>query len=108
MTTAAAMHATAAHKTTTDRKSTRLNSSHLGISDAVFCLKKKPSTRPSTKPSRANSNRDKRLPIATRANQAGCRNIYRGDMENLGSLVFFKDCGPPLYSPPFPASGLPN
>src|SRR5258705_9269617 len=30
-----------------DRKSTRLNSSHLGISYAVFCLKKKkePSTR---------------------------------------------------------------
>src|SRR5215831_16915044 len=27
--------------TTTDRKSTRLNSSHLGISYAVFCLKKK-------------------------------------------------------------------
>src|SRR5262245_63080401 len=33
----------------TDRKSTRLNSSHLGISYAVFCLKKKnrlSSTRP--------------------------------------------------------------
>src|ERR1035441_11007889 len=28
-------------KTNTDRKSTRLNSSHLGISYAVFCLKKK-------------------------------------------------------------------
>src|SRR5262245_15345968 len=28
-----------------DRKSTRLNSSHLGISYAVFCLKKKPPTR---------------------------------------------------------------
>src|ERR1039458_9605036 len=28
-------------KTVTDRKSTRLNSSHLGISYAVFCLKKK-------------------------------------------------------------------
>src|SRR5947199_7884997 len=28
-----------------DRKSTRLNSSHLGISYAVFCLKKKKSTR---------------------------------------------------------------
>src|SRR5262245_6727271 len=28
-------------KITTDRKSTRLNSSHLGISYAVFCLKKK-------------------------------------------------------------------
>src|SRR5437899_9277523 len=27
--------------TSTDRKSTRLNSSHLGISYAVFCLKKK-------------------------------------------------------------------
>src|ERR1035438_10729589 len=27
--------------TVTDRKSTRLNSSHLGISYAVFCLKKK-------------------------------------------------------------------
>src|ERR1035438_10589910 len=27
-----------------DRKSTRLNSSHLGISDAVFCLKKKNDT----------------------------------------------------------------
>src|SRR5205814_3159947 len=29
------------HVTYTDRKSTRLNSSHLGISYAVFCLKKK-------------------------------------------------------------------
>src|SRR5262245_24280537 len=30
---------------TTDRKSTRLNSSHLGISYAVFCLKKKKHTK---------------------------------------------------------------
>src|SRR5262245_62227029 len=29
------------HGTVLDRKSTRLNSSHLGISYAVFCLKKK-------------------------------------------------------------------
>src|SRR5258705_7621132 len=29
------------HAKTPDRKSTRLNSSHLGISYAVFCLKKK-------------------------------------------------------------------
>src|SRR5258705_5343416 len=34
-----------------DRKSTRLNSSHLGISYAVFCLKKKKTT--STKPTYA-------------------------------------------------------
>src|SRR5437588_5185995 len=31
-----------------DRKSTRLNSSHTVISYAVFCLKKKKKTRPST------------------------------------------------------------
>src|SRR5262245_64391368 len=29
------------HRSVLDRKSTRLNSSHLGISYAVFCLKKK-------------------------------------------------------------------
>src|SRR4051812_49998094 len=29
-----------------DRKSTRLNSSHMSISYAVFCLKKKKTTRP--------------------------------------------------------------
>src|SRR5437899_8493743 len=33
--------AISAAATITDRKSTRLNSSHLGISYAVFCLKKK-------------------------------------------------------------------
>src|SRR5205814_9135913 len=33
-----------------DRKSTRLNSSHLGISYAVFCLKKKNKTTSSTTP----------------------------------------------------------
>src|ERR1035441_10951982 len=32
-----------------DRKSTRLNSSHLGISYAVFCLKKKKPQEPSVK-----------------------------------------------------------
>src|SRR5258705_3879043 len=31
-----------------DRKSTRLNSSHLGISYAVFCLKKKKKSKPCT------------------------------------------------------------
>src|SRR5256885_13045007 len=34
-------HATAAKLVTVDRKSTRLNSSHLVISYAVFCLKQK-------------------------------------------------------------------
>src|SRR5262245_64222463 len=36
---------TAISRTIQDRKSTRLNSSHLGISYAVFCLKKKKNTR---------------------------------------------------------------
>src|SRR5256885_3360854 len=36
-----------------DRKSTRLNSSHLVISYAVFCLKKKIDTRPTDTPSDA-------------------------------------------------------
>src|SRR5437899_12585602 len=35
----------AARDRSLDRKSTRLNSSHLGISYAVFCLKKKKITR---------------------------------------------------------------
>src|SRR5947199_596940 len=34
------------HKASQDRKSTRLNSSHLGISYAVFCLKKKINSNP--------------------------------------------------------------
>src|SRR3712207_7095125 len=36
----------------TDRKSTRLNSSHANISYAVFCLKKKKNTQKSTESSR--------------------------------------------------------
>src|SRR5205814_5367127 len=36
------------YNTIRDRKSTRLNSSHLGISYAVFCLKKKKKTRYTT------------------------------------------------------------
>src|SRR5256885_10192927 len=35
-----------------DRKSTRLNSSHLVISYAVFCLKKKNNTHPTLRPNR--------------------------------------------------------
>src|SRR5699024_11678698 len=37
-------HAMGAWSGTTDRKSTRLNSSHVSISYAVFCLKKKKKT----------------------------------------------------------------
>src|ERR1035438_10723469 len=37
-----------------DRKSTRLNSSHLGISHAVFCLKKKSTSPPYRNPTYCN------------------------------------------------------
>src|SRR5438045_5190157 len=40
-----------------DRKSTRLNSSHLGISYAVFCLKKKKKTQ-AMKPKQTNQSTD--------------------------------------------------
>src|SRR2546426_8749642 len=40
-----------------DRKSTRLNSSHLVISYAVFCLKKKKNTRRGLRPTRGGRRR---------------------------------------------------
>src|ERR1039458_10646515 len=45
----------------TDRKSTRLNSSHLGISYAVFCLKKKKKKHILHKITRKNCHRPKDL-----------------------------------------------
>src|SRR5437899_3597908 len=44
-----------------DRKSTRLNSSHLGISYAVFCLKKKNSRQALTDPPRESPRARRRL-----------------------------------------------
>src|SRR5256885_9226829 len=62
-----------------DRKSTRLNSSHLVISYAVFCLKKKqifrvpetPTPVPSTQPSRALSTGTRALSLADASRIAG-------------------------------------
>src|SRR5258705_8974372 len=45
-----------------DRKSTRLNSSHLGISYAVFCLKKKKTKNNYTRPSDTHCSCLKRTP----------------------------------------------
>src|SRR2546426_6153293 len=52
-----------------DRKSTRLNSSHLVISYAVFCLKKKkrqPPARPSESEARRHPHRSRALTVLTR------------------------------------------
>src|SRR5205814_10161027 len=46
--------ATAGSQQRLDRKSTRLNSSHLGISYAVFCLKKKKTNKKTTQLERHN------------------------------------------------------
>src|SRR5471030_3467444 len=50
-----------------DRKSTRLNSSHLGISYAVFCLKKKKTQKTQNKKKKKTSTK-KRQPNKQQAN----------------------------------------
>src|SRR5690349_22063526 len=52
-----------------DRKSTRLNSSHVEISYAVFCLKKK------KKKKKKISNQDKEKPDSERRQTAGWRDL---------------------------------
>src|SRR5436853_4794009 len=55
--------ARARHVAVSDRKSTRLNSSHLGISYAVFCLKKKKQSPPTLElPSLARPKEPRRAP----------------------------------------------
>src|ERR1039458_7630093 len=69
---------------TADRKSTRLNSSHLGISYAVFCLKKTPAHAPFrivVLVLTQNSSRKFRV--------VGLKSFY----------FFFKSSGPPLFFP---------
>src|SRR3989304_5297751 len=90
----------------TDRKSTRLNSSHGYISYAVFCLKKKKHT----------SEPQSRLPLVCRLlltnnkHRAGCCYVCFGTARTatqplfLSFFFFFfflKDRGPPEI-PPFP------
>src|SRR5262245_63758251 len=53
-----------------DRKSTRLNSSHLGISYAVFCLKKKKKTNIT------------RITVKTLSKKTYATNIVRGLSQN--------------------------
>src|SRR5262245_63838177 len=51
-----------------DRKSTRLNSSHLGISYAVFCLKKKKKKKKEKKQEKSNENNNMQHTRTTRRN----------------------------------------
>src|ERR1035438_9283075 len=71
-----------------DRKSTRLNSSHLGISYAAFCLKKKRS-------------RDQETSVRQALRQETERCLHASGRR----FFFFKDRGPPEFSPFSPPPG---
>src|ERR1017187_1277638 len=96
------MHHRPARPARTDRKSTRLNSSHRGISYAVFCLKKKNARSAFSRRARkaegllscrrrvSDSER-----IAKRA-YAAPRNVFNG---RYHLLFFFKEGAPTEISP---------
>src|ERR1039457_477895 len=81
----------------TDRKSTRLNSSHLVISYAVFCLKKKDGDA-------------EQYPLCVSARQLAKGTLFEllqpGDLEGL-SLCFLDDVTPPELFPFSPHASLP-
>src|ERR1039458_10047651 len=88
-----------------DRKSTRLNSSHLGISYAVFCLKKKEPLTPSGGLHRATLSAGSVASLGlVGACACGGASIDSG-RACVGSLwptfyfFFLKDRGPPEFSP---------
>src|SRR6202453_4577686 len=89
-----------------DRKSTRLNSSHLRISYAVFCLKKKTQLRATRYRLRPEPTpvRSHRRPRAQRR-PPRLRRPFPAHRREPGSSFFFKSPGPPEplpLSPPRP------
>src|SRR5690349_23753216 len=58
-----------------DRKSTRLNSSHVEISYAVFCLKKKKINSATHNAERLYTTHDKRRTLSTTATSANARQV---------------------------------
>src|ERR1039458_6171232 len=71
-----------------DRKSTRLNSSHLGISYAVFCLKKK---------KHGGRGRDPTGRAHVGAHRAAAQ-LLRGTLRSLGVLPLYLRCRSVLVS----------
>src|ERR1039457_3902209 len=92
-----------------DRKSTRLNSSHLVISYAVFCLKKKKNNNRKTPGVTYTGETDPQ----TRGARATCARSQRPTLCAVGIVArsyvfffffFFNDAAPPDFSPlPLPA-----
>src|ERR1035438_5945662 len=97
-----------------DRKSTRLNSNHLGISYAVFCLKKKKKTHKKI-PNMTTpyigfivSNRNTQLDHSERC-------LYTPLVLSIASIsecscffFFLKERGPPQFPPFSPPPPFPN
>src|ERR1035441_7955827 len=94
-----------------DRKSTRLNSSHLGISYAVFCLKKNTKKE---KIARQGLRSDAQTKTVTsqRADPRSLRDALRSASPQRSlrfachSFFFFLKERPPPKSPPFPHPAL--
>src|ERR1035438_3190968 len=97
-----------------DRKSTRLNSSHLGISYAVFCLKKK--TKPLLAPAPIGAPACGQLAVlrlaGTGAGWPGDMGGYHGarrlDEVRCNASFFLKEGAPPRISPFSRPRPLPN
>src|ERR1039458_5116204 len=93
-----------------DRKSTRLNSSHLGISYAVFCLKKKNSLlhgavglSRATTPSRRRPHSPPAPPTRAQATTSACADpLYA-----LAMFFFLKERAPREVAPFPPPDPLP-
>src|ERR1017187_7745361 len=89
----------------TDRKSTRLNSSHRCISYAVFCLKKK-KKKHKQKPPTQNTSHNRRSVQTASCHAPMCyahrpsRHILLCDpLSSLFFFFFFNVRGPPEFSP---------
>src|SRR3982750_658421 len=87
-----------------DRKSTRLNSSHLGISYAVFCLKKKNNQLLDERVHRARgvAREPPYVPVRREPLHRGVREsppLSSRGVEAPGVFFFFKDTAPPEISP---------
>src|SRR6202041_199150 len=96
-----------------DRKSTRLNSSHVEISYAVFCLKKAAGSTCTTRPSRSSPARRWyrcRAQALGNPRARGWIHVYAAAVAIIAGAVFFffKYAAPPKLSPLPPHPSFPT
>src|ERR1041385_5127818 len=90
----------------TDRKSTRLNSSHGYISYAVFCLKKKKKKRPPHPPRSSRGATTPAAPLRARAAAGAAQVSARARAASRSSVAFFLMIRRPPRSTLFPYTTL--